>query len=176
MWNLVQMDEETLLVDLTNCDDGSIGWPDGLFLVSGSASNGGWTYTVPLSGRSAVYTYDSATVTAYGLGTLALHAIVPRDSGSAVIHLGQQSVYNGQPQQVVIDAVELDGTVLTPGTDYEIVSGGSGLRRPPRGGGKRRPVGPGEAVHLQGSHLPAHLLRGVARHGLRRPLAADQRV
>lgn len=125
MWNLVQMDEETLLVDLTNCDDGSIGWPDGLFLVSGSASNGGWTYTVPLSGRSAVYTYDSATVTAYGLGTLALPAIVPRDIGSAVIHLGQQSVYNGQPQQVVIDAVELDGTVLTPGTDYEIVSGGS---------------------------------------------------
>ena len=42
-----------------------------------------------------------------------------------MIHLGQQSVYNGQPQQVVIDAVELDGTVLTPGTDYEIVSGGS---------------------------------------------------
>ena len=85
MWNVVKMDDNTnYLVDITNCDSGSVGYPDLLFLkgASGSVSGG---YTV--SGVS--YTYDDAMYNLYSNSDLELsgtdyepgQAVDPGDNG-----------------------------------------------------------------------------------------------
>ncbi len=54
MWNIVTLDGENYLVDVTNCDAGTVGEPDGLFLLGGIYTNGGYTYTV--GGQTITYT------------------------------------------------------------------------------------------------------------------------
>lgn len=59
MWNVVQMgDGKNYLVDVTNCDSGTIGADDKLFLTGAAASADGQTYTVSKERCQAVYTYD----------------------------------------------------------------------------------------------------------------------
>ena len=59
MWNLVKMpDGKNYLVDVTNCDTGTVGYPDALFLkgyTSGSAAGG---YVYRANGTDITYTYD----------------------------------------------------------------------------------------------------------------------
>ena len=43
MWNVVTLESENYLVDVTNCDEGTIGAPDKLFLVGAPYENGGYT-------------------------------------------------------------------------------------------------------------------------------------
>lgn len=66
MWNIVTMnDGKNYLVDVTNCDTGTIGSPDKLFLrgCEDGTSSG---YTIPIPGRSSMtYSYDSDTVSIY---------------------------------------------------------------------------------------------------------------
>ena len=66
MWNIVTMnDGKNYLVDVTNCDTGSIGADDKLFLVgaSGSVSGG---YTVTASGQNIIYSYDGNMAGMFG--------------------------------------------------------------------------------------------------------------
>lgn len=71
MWNIVTLDSENYLVDITNCDDGEngsvgIGYPDKLLLAgSESATATGLTVNNLLGGRSLTYTYDSDTLKSY---------------------------------------------------------------------------------------------------------------
>ena len=62
MWNIVTLDDgENYLADLTNCDTGSLGADDRLFLIgyySGSASEG---YRFLCRGTSIHYVYDGST-------------------------------------------------------------------------------------------------------------------
>lgn len=61
MWNVVTMnDAKNYAVDITNCDSGSVGYPDRLFLAGGKG-NGIVNYTI--SGVS--YSYDSDTYLVY---------------------------------------------------------------------------------------------------------------
>lgn len=55
MWNVVQIDGATLLVDITNCDEGSAGAPDQLFLKSGTKS-GDW-YLFNTTSTTVRYAY-----------------------------------------------------------------------------------------------------------------------
>lgn len=61
MWNIVQIQGQNYLVDVTNCDDGAYGYPDKLFLVGGNGSVSGGYY--PICSDSWVsrvlYRYDS---------------------------------------------------------------------------------------------------------------------
>ena len=61
MWNLVKMpDNKNYLVDVTNCDAGSVGYPDALFLkgyASGSPSAG---YVYLANGNNITYVYDDS--------------------------------------------------------------------------------------------------------------------
>lgn len=43
MWNVVTLEGKNYLVDVTNCDEGTIGAPDKLFLVGAPYENGGYT-------------------------------------------------------------------------------------------------------------------------------------
>lgn len=54
MWNVVTLEGKNYLVDLTNCDEGSIGSPDLLFLVGGTYENGAYHY--PLYSIDFTYT------------------------------------------------------------------------------------------------------------------------
>lgn len=57
MWNVVRMEDgKNYLADVTNCDDGTAGAPDKLFLAGAQEKNNGRTYTVADAG-GAVYTY-----------------------------------------------------------------------------------------------------------------------
>ena len=66
MWNIVTMEDGlNYLVDVTNCDDGSIGAPDQLFLAgydSGSKDTG---YTFNANGSGIGYNYGEDTLNLY---------------------------------------------------------------------------------------------------------------
>ena len=64
MWNVVAIGGRNYLVDVTNCDTGSIGTPDQLFLCGAAENVVGKQYTVAL-GKDIVYEYDDMTVERY---------------------------------------------------------------------------------------------------------------
>ena len=64
MWNVVAIGGRNYLVDVTNCDTGSIGAPDQLFLCGAAENVVGKQYTVAL-GKRIVYEYDEKTVESY---------------------------------------------------------------------------------------------------------------
>lgn len=53
MWNVVSINGKRYLVDLTNCDEGTIG---GLFLLGGKTSNTNQTHIVTANGQAVTYT------------------------------------------------------------------------------------------------------------------------
>nr|MCR4709611.1 Ig-like domain-containing protein [Clostridiales bacterium] len=65
MWNIVTINGGNYLVDVTNCDEGTIGAPDQLFLMgteNGSVQDG---YTFTLSGGDIYYSYNDNTLGTY---------------------------------------------------------------------------------------------------------------
>ena len=67
MWNVVRMnDQKNYIVDVTNCDAGTIGAPAQLFLTgcnAGGSVSGGYVYAC--SGSNITYTYSSETLNQY---------------------------------------------------------------------------------------------------------------
>ena len=77
MWNIVQMDDgRNYLVDVTNCDEGTIGAPDKLFMAYGPSEVRTNGYTLSWSdgsgSSSIIYTYDSNTIATFGEARLTL--------------------------------------------------------------------------------------------------------
>ena len=65
MWNVVTMGNgNNYIVDVTNCDDGTAGYPDQLFLA-GAEANSSTQYTVNCKSSSIVYSYSDDTVGLY---------------------------------------------------------------------------------------------------------------
>ena len=62
MWNVVTLGGKNYLVDVTNCDEGTVGAPDKLFMVGGTYADG-YSYTI-----------GSQTITYTGCGDLNLSA------------------------------------------------------------------------------------------------------
>ena len=108
MWNIVTLDGENYLVDVTNCDEGTVGYPDDLFLKAASGSvDGGYTV------HGVTYEYDADMVSLYGSGILTL-------SGSSytppakVTGLTATATYNGTTD----DSLTID--VPTKGNTVEV--------------------------------------------------------
>ena len=74
MWNVVAIGGRNFLVDVTNCDTGSIGAPDQLFLCGAAENVVGKQYTVAL-GKRIVYEYDEKTVESYASEHLKLSPV-----------------------------------------------------------------------------------------------------
>ena len=74
MWNVVDIGGRNYLVDVTNCDTGSIGAPDQLFLCGAAENVAGKQYTVTL-GKTIVYEYDEKTVESYASEHLRLSPV-----------------------------------------------------------------------------------------------------
>ena len=71
MWNIVPLDGKNYLVDVTNCDTGTAGAPDLLFLkgVTGSVKEG---YVAQGIGHTITYTYDQEIIDLYNTDILTL--------------------------------------------------------------------------------------------------------
>ena len=74
MWNVVTMDDgENYLVDVTNCDTGTIGADGELFMASTTNSaNSNQTHTFTIGGEDIVFTYDGAMSDLFCDGYLAI--------------------------------------------------------------------------------------------------------
>ncbi|WP_300800063.1 MBG domain-containing protein [uncultured Acetatifactor sp.] len=71
MWNIVTLDGNNYLVDVTNCDTGTVGAPDKLFLAgaNGDVARG---YTCKVGSINIVYTYDPGDKALFGEEILTL--------------------------------------------------------------------------------------------------------
>ena len=74
MWNVVAIGGRNYLVDVTNCDDSSIGAPDQLFLCGAAENEASKKYTVALR-KDIVYEYDELTVECYAPENLKLSPV-----------------------------------------------------------------------------------------------------
>ena len=76
MWNVVQIGGNNYLVDVTNCDAGTIGTPDKLFLCGVEENVASKKYTATKAGtgmsRDVVYEYDAQTINDYEPAELTL--------------------------------------------------------------------------------------------------------
>ena len=130
MWNVVRMpDGKNYLVDVTNCDAGTIGAPKQLFVVpytSGSRTAG---YTVRCNSGSLTYTYDSETTAMFSSSDLTLSSSdynsandIPSDpnsvAGATVSSIASQK-YSGEAIEPH-PTVKMGTTTLVEGTDYAI--------------------------------------------------------
>lgn len=79
MWNLVTISGENYLVDVTNCDTGTVGYPDKLFM-KGAANGTAYGYTV----CDTTYTYDTDTTGLFSSTQLTLSKTDYDGGGSAV--------------------------------------------------------------------------------------------
>lgn len=115
MWNVVHMpNNKNYLVDVTNCDDGSIGAKDGLFLRGqdgGSVEDG---YYFDCNGVTLTYQYDSFSLFSFGTDDLEIADVdykvdVPdseyiEDGIVYSIRDNKASIkgYIGEPEEVVL--------------------------------------------------------------------------
>ncbi len=75
MWNIVVVNGERLMVDVTNSDQGSIGQNGGLFLVGVGPDEGAGsfdTYSFTIGNQTIYYTYDAETKSLYTPAELTL--------------------------------------------------------------------------------------------------------
>ncbi len=67
MWNVMKMDDgRNYLIDVTNCDAGTIGAPNLLFMAYGPSGNYDQDYTFSVGNYNITYTYDSDTKNTFG--------------------------------------------------------------------------------------------------------------
>ena len=87
MWNVVAIGGSNYLADITNCDYGTIGAPDQLFLCGVSGSVNG-SYTATVGSSSITYTYDESTRNNYTENELTLSPTAYTPSGAVTPLLG----------------------------------------------------------------------------------------
>ena len=75
MWNVVSIGSANYLVDVTNCDEGSVGAPDKLFLCGVTENEASKNYTAVIdTSNSVTYEYDKDTLDNYEEAGLKLSA------------------------------------------------------------------------------------------------------
>ncbi len=124
MWNIVTLGGKNYLVDVTNCDSGTIGAPDELFL-KGMSSAGTNAYSRTISGVTITFTYYSEMSDYFSDSILTLSAEdysaeeeETKDISSAKVTQKTALTYNGTAQTPDF-TVTLDGNALTD-ADYTV--------------------------------------------------------
>lgn len=121
MWNIVTMEDgRHYLTDVTNCDAGTVGADDKLFLAgaSGSLQEGYTAY--PDGTRRMYYTYDSDTFSLWPEEDLTLSPdSYPRLFENAVVSGIEDKIYTGEALTQEI-TVFYNGKTLSEGTDYTV--------------------------------------------------------
>lgn len=111
MWNVITMNDGlNYIVDVTNCDEGSGGYPDKLFLAgtAGSVSGG---YVFDVDGDEMPYTYDEQTLYVYDTSQLSLAGknydisnpdakeLAPSDSQTEEPSVEEQTAETSDPEE-----------------------------------------------------------------------------
>ncbi len=126
MWNIVHIDGDNYLVDVTNSDAGMAGYNGSLFLVapySGSYDGSYFFHASYNSSNYVYYQYDTGTFGIYPESVLKLaSSSYTPPTVSAQLSLPDDGyVYDGTEKKPdVIVRSPSAGTALTEGTDYEI--------------------------------------------------------
>lgn len=118
MWNLVKMeDDKVYLIDATNCDDGTIGSPDYLFLAGAEGTKDtGYIISFEKNGSTCnvTYIYDSSTSGLYSEGILTLNSENYAEGGSQLMNgwvetdAGRMYYRDGKP--ICGEVIEVDGS------------------------------------------------------------------
>ena len=87
MWNIVVIGSSNYLVDVTNCDTGTVGAPDKLFLCGVAETEAGKIYTAHV-GSGVTYEYGDETISNYFPAELALSPTAYTPSGTTTPLLG----------------------------------------------------------------------------------------
>ena len=105
MWNVVTIGGANYLVDVTNCDDGTVGAPKQLFLCGVREDTPNKTYTAVIdTSNSVTYEYDKETLENYNPDELALSTSAytpskpaPTITFSSSYLYGFDIIYSGSP-------------------------------------------------------------------------------
>lgn len=107
MWNVMHMDDgRNYLVDVTNCDAGSVGYPDKLFMAYNPNGSYDTYYTFTTTSPNITYTYDASTKSSHGEQALTIstspysaptNKVTLNDNGNIATQL---SAYLGQTVNV----------------------------------------------------------------------------
>ena len=87
MWNIVAIGSSNYLVDVTNCDTGTVGVLDKLFLCGAAETEAGKIYTAHV-GSGVTYEYDNETISNFTEEELKLSPTAYTPSGAATPLLG----------------------------------------------------------------------------------------
>lgn len=115
MWNVVQLENKNLLVDVTNCDSGTIGATTKLFLVAVAGTDSGRTHTFTIGSTNVVYTYDESQKGLFCSGYLALTP----DSSSGMGEIQLKVTSYGTAASTVVGLYQnraLKKSTMKPGT------------------------------------------------------------
>lgn len=126
MWNIVPMDGQNYLVDVTNCDQGTIGNPDKLFMAgtAGTVQDG---YTFAISSSDITYKYDpTETIGFYpdSILTLASSKYTPPAPELTVTGMPETVTYG---DTFALTAENANGTVTWSATGAAQVDASTGL-------------------------------------------------
>ena len=122
MWNIVTVGGRNYLADVTNCDAGTVGAPDKLFLCGVTENVPGKKYTAAAGSQSVVYEYDADTLSDYASSDLKL-AEIPYSptSVSGLTVSGTIRSYGSASESITVTLVPIGGSPLV-----KSVTGSSG--------------------------------------------------
>ena len=115
MWNIVSIDNVSYTVDVTNCDSGSIGYPDYIFLKGMKNPTANGFTAVGIGGHTAKYTYDADTIATYSsqFRTVSAKDYVSSDI-KWTVNLNDDALY------LIVNGNRMDGASVTVNADDTI--------------------------------------------------------
>ena len=113
MWNIVTVGGRNYLVDVTNCDDDTVGVPDKLFLCGATENEPSTKYTVTAGSQSIVYEYDANTLSDYASSDLKLEKMpYSPTSVSGLTVSGTIRSYGSASESITVTLVPIGGSPL----------------------------------------------------------------
>ena len=113
MWNIVTVGGRNYLVDVTNCDDDTVGVPDKLFLCGATENEPSTKYTVTAGSQSIVYEYDANTLSDYASSDLKLEKMpYSPTSVSELTVSGTIRSYGSASESITVTLVPIGGSPL----------------------------------------------------------------
>lgn len=113
MWNVVTMEDgQNYLVDVTNCDSGTIGASDKLFMATtANTADSHQTHTFAIGSKNVVFTYGEDMADLFCDGYLAL-AVAPYGTEKQPTSVNVAGSNSGQAGETVGVVLRLSGTAL----------------------------------------------------------------
>ncbi len=113
MWNIVTVGGRNYLVDVTNCDTGTVGAPDKLFLCGAAENVPSEKYTATAGSQSIVYEYDAKTLSDYASSDLKLEEMpYSPTSVSGLAVSGTIRSYGSASESIIVTLVPIGGSPL----------------------------------------------------------------